>query len=133
MDVEEKFSKMEEKLDRLTKAVEQIGIATKRAGLTESQRNTLDHMCFHTLRYGRADHVQFFLEQGALTFKEERGDYRTLFSYACELGRFEVVKVFANLGLMDKYRGDNGKTPLDYAVQRKHVDIIQFLERHPSY
>ena len=124
---------VEEKLDSLIKAVEQIGVSTKRAGLTESQRDRLDHMCYYAIQNGQVDNIQFFLEQGALTFKEERGDYRTLFSYACELGRFEVVKVFANLGLMDKYRGDNGKTPLDYAVLRKHVDIIQFLERHPSY
>ena len=124
---------VEQKLDSLIKVVEKVGFATKRAGLEDLQRSRLDRRCYEAIRTGHAHKVQFFLEQGALTFKEDQGNYRTLFSYACRFGYLEVVKVFDKLGLIDKYRDDDGKTPLDYAVQYKHVNIIQYLERHPSY
>tara|TARA_B100000287_G_C20001661_1_gene530840 strand:+ start:106 stop:510 length:405 start_codon:yes stop_codon:yes gene_type:complete len=123
---------VEEKLDVLIKAVEQIGFATKRAGLDDLQRRGLDRRCYEAIRYGHADKVKFFLEQGALTFRDDQGKYRTLFSYACEFGHLEVVKVFDKLGLTDKYHDDHGKTPMEYAVQKNRVDIIQYFERHPS-
>ena len=124
---------VEEKLNRITKAVEQIGKDVKRAGLDKSQRRVLDHKLYDAVLRGQADKVEFFIDQGALTIREEFQKYRSLFSHACESGHLEVVKVFAKLDLMDRHRDENGKTPLDYAVQRKHVNIIQYLERHPSY
>ena len=131
MNMEEKFLKMEKKLDHLTKTVEKISFATKRAGMTPEERADLNMLCVEAVVQGDAVEVRWLLEAGASLIQwchrgphDRCNGYRTLFSMACEAGHLEVVKVFDYFNAIDNRREPNGMTPLKYASKNGHTHIV---------
>jgi len=70
--------------------------------------------------------VKLFLDRGAdVLERQAEGD--TALHEAAASGDFPLVKLLVEHGSDLGAKDDDGKTPLDYAVEKKHAEVAEFL------
>lgn len=80
-------------------------------------------------QYGDAETVDVLIKAGALDLREAVGDHWSPLLGAAERGSEEICIMLLNAGANRNFVNDVGKTPLYYAIQNGHLELVKkFLE-----
>ena len=80
----------------------------------------------------RRNAVRFLLSKGANWQNTIANNY-SLVHASAKYGDLELLKLFHKKGLSITSRATNGYTPLDFAKEKKHEDIIRYLEQQINH
>jgi ankyrin repeat protein len=96
--------------------------------------NAKDRFGFTPLReaawYGHKEIAELLLDKGAdVDAKDNNGGWIPL-HYAAQKGHKEIAELLISKGADVNARGDDGETPLDLAITRKHTEAAALLRKH---
>jgi len=96
--------------------------------------NAKDRFGFTPLReaawYGHKEIAELLLDKGAdVDAKDNNGGWIPL-HYAAQKGHKEIAELLISKGADVNARGDDGETPLDLAITRKHTEAAALLLTH---
>lgn len=104
-----------------------MGSVHKRALSAQASKTTCD--LFYSASDGNTEHVKELLQSG-LDVNARDYDQRTALHNAAIEGGLEVCKVLVMEGADVNAVSNTGDTPLQYALDRHHVQVIKFLREN---